>query len=516
MPDPLPSDRISADPPGQHLEASVRRFVGPHSAYYLRAFHRIQSSAGIGWTLNWAAAGFGPLWAAARNLWGFFWVFLILELIALVQIGRGLWGDLGAEQAARAERLIARAQETLRAADEAEAAGRANADALRTVAENMTSAAEMARLDAEAAAAGAPVALLIGIALLLALRTIAGVYANIAYEKRYSKWCIDPSIGHGVSHRSLAVGTALILAIVPLTLYRFTAGDPHAAIVAVPVDRDLYTEVAVWLDVDVFDHLATRWAGAFAGITLAIRTLLDGVEAMLVATPWMVTITIILAIAWRMAGSRTAIFTAAGLAYLALFGFWENSMITVALLGTAALICIVMGIPLGILCGKNDRFYTVVRPILDFMQTMPSFVYLIPVIAFFGTGKPAGIVATIIFGMPPVVRLTALGIRGVPQHIKEAAVAFGCSRRKLLTDVEIPLATPSIMAGVNQTILMCLAMVVIASLIGAEGLGHEVLVALQFAAKGEGLLAGLAILVCAMIIDRIVQGRFKRADQSAR
>lgn len=218
--------------------------------------------------------------------------------------------------------------------------------------------------------------------------------------------------------------------------------------------------------------------------------------------------TVIVAIAWRLAGRRIALLTAAGLSYLAIFGYWEKSMITVALLGTAALLCVVVGVPLGILCGKNDRIYAFVKPVLDFMQTMPSFVYLIPITAFFGTGKPAGILATVIFGMPPVVRLTALGIRQVPGHIKEAAVAFGCGRFKLLRDVEVPLAMPSIMTGINQTILMCLAMVVIASLIGAEGLGHEILLALQYAAKGEGLLAGLALLICAMIIDRVVQGRF--------
>ena len=145
------------------------------------------------------------------------------------------------------------------------------------------------------------------------------------------------------------------------------------------------------------------------------------------------------------------------------------------------------------------------------MQTMPAFVYLIPIIAFFGTGKPPGVLATLVFGMPPVIRLTALGIREVPESTKEAAVAFGCTRWTLLKDIEIPLAMPSIMTGVNQTILMCLSMVVIASLIGAKGLGQDVLVALQYAAKGQGMLAGLAILFCAMVIDRIVQGHYRRS-----
>ena len=145
------------------------------------------------------------------------------------------------------------------------------------------------------------------------------------------------------------------------------------------------------------------------------------------------------------------------------------------------------------------------------MQTMPAFVYLIPIIAFFGTGKPPGVLATIIFAMPPVIRLTALGMRGVPETTKEAAIAFGCSKWQLLRNVEIPLAMPSIMTGINQTILMCLSMVVIASLIGAKGLGQDVLVALQYAAKGQGMLAGLAILFVAMVIDRIVQGHYKRS-----
>ena len=141
------------------------------------------------------------------------------------------------------------------------------------------------------------------------------------------------------------------------------------------------------------------------------------------------------------------------------------------------------------------------------MQTMPAFVYLIPVIAFFGIGKPPGIVATVVFGLPPVVRLTALGLQGVPYSVKEAATAFGVSNRYLLFKVELPLALPSIMTGINQTILMCLSMVVIASLIGAGGLGGDVLEALQYAAEGAGMLAGLAILLCAMVLDRIVQGR---------
>jgi glycine betaine/proline transport system permease protein len=210
-----------------------------------------------------------------------------------------------------------------------------------------------------------------------------------------------------------------------------------------------------------------------------------------------------------LAGGRVAIFTAAALAYLGFFGFWELSMLTVALLGAASILCITFGIPLGIWFARSKTAFAAAQPVLDFMQTMPAFVYLIPVIAFFGTGKPPGIIATLIFGMPPVIRLTTLGLNGVPEDIKEAARAFGATEWQVLCGVELPLARSSILAGINQTILMCLSMVVIASLIGAQGLGSVVLQSLQYAAKGQGLLAGIAILLCAMVIDRIVQGSFR-------
>jgi glycine betaine/proline transport system permease protein len=196
-----------------------------------------------------------------------------------------------------------------------------------------------------------------------------------------------------------------------------------------------------------------------------------------------------------------------------MLGYWEVAMETVALVGAAVFICVIFGIPLGIWFGKSRRAYNAAEPVLDLMQTLPAFVYLIPIIAFFGTGNPPGILATIIFGMPPVIRLTSLGVRGVPDTIKEAAVAFGASRFQLLKDVEVPLALPSIMTGVNQTILMCLSMVVIISLIGGGGLGKVILESLQYAAKGPGLLGGFAILFVAMVIDRIVQGAFRRKDQ---
>ena len=245
--------------------------------------------------------------------------------------------------------------------------------------------------------------------------------------------------------------------------------------------KSWYAPVSTWMD-GGFDWLSVQGAGVFDGVVATIRAVLDGLETVFVDTPWPVVMTVIVVVAWRLAGPRVAVFTAAALAYLALFGLWETSMVTVSLLGAAAFLCVLIGIPLGVWFGKSQRACNAALPVLDFMQTMPAFVYLIPIIAFFGTGKPPGVLATLVFGMPPVIRLTALGIRGVPESTKEAATAFGCTRWTLLKDIEIPLAMPSIMTGVNQTILMCLSMVVIASLIGAKGLGQDVLVALQYAA----------------------------------
>ena len=492
------------------LASSVGEFVGANEAYYAREFDRIQSATKFLWTWNTMAAVAGPLWGPARGMWGYFWTFIVLELLALVQIGRGLWGDLGAEKMARAEKLIERSDALFEKGKTALENGEADAQGLLTTAGNLKRAAARLAEQAELAAAQATELLVIGLAAFVAVRVVQGFYANIAYEKRYLEWRGDPLVASGLNWPVAAFGAVLWLAIVPLTLYRFTVSKPHDLITKFPMDKQVFTPVANEME-SWFDWLATHGAGVFDGITHTIRAVLDGLEVVLVETPWPVVMLVIVVTAWRLAGPRIAVFTAASLAYLAFLGLWEVSMATVALLGAAAFLCLIFGIPLGIWFGKNERAYTVALPVLDFMQTMPAFVYLIPIIAFFGTGKPPGVLATVVFGMPPVIRLTALGMRQVPEPTKEAALAFGCTRRMLLREVEVPLAMPSIMAGVNQTILMCLSMVVIASLIGAGGLGKNVLEALQYAAKGQGILAGLAILFCAMVIDRVIQGHYKRS-----
>lgn len=499
-------DSLTRAGPANEIGDLVRKFAVHNSDYYTRQFTRIEEATGIPWSFNWAAALLGPVWLGARSLWAQFWIFWGLEIIAAVQIGLGLWGDLGAADLARAERLRAQAAARLEEANEALAAGASNAESLSASAEAIGAAADRAQQAADAAAALAPRYLAIGIGILVIAKILEGVQANWSLERRFSRWRSDRSIPTGISPLGTLAAVAMVLFAYPLTVYRFTVAAPPAWLVNAPADSSWRAAIANGIEA-ALEWLATNGGGLFAAITGTITAILNGLEFALVTAPWPVVMVGIIGLAWQLAGARVAIFSTAALAYLVLLDFWEQSMATVALLGTAALLCIVIGIPLGIWCGRSKAVYTVVRPVLDFMQTMPAFVYLIPVIAFFGIGKPPGVIATLIFGMPPVVRLTALGLQGVPESVREAATAFGAGKTFLLFKVDLPLAMPSIMAGVNQTILMCLSMVVIASLIGAKGLGEDVLIALQYAAEGQGVLAGLAILFCAMVLDRIVQGR---------
>lgn len=489
-----------------HLQQLIEEFTVSRSPYYIKQFNILQSARNFAWTFNWSATLLGPMWMAARNLWGMFWAFAVIELVAVVQISRGIWSDLGVEHDERAEILSLKAEDLLAQHEEAISRGSTSADALAKAVGYMRENVDSARQAAEESASAAPGIFLSGLLLLLVVKCFEGVSANWALERRFLRWRSERTIASGFSRSGLGFAGVLLTLMFPVTIYRFTATKPLDWLTVFPTDKGLHEHVSKVID-QFFEFLTIYGKGFFGAITHSIRVVLDAMEVILVGTPWPVVMLVVVALAWRLAGSRTAIFTVASLAYLALFGFWEKSMATIALLGTAAGICVTLGIPLGVWCSKSRKAYTLLRPVLDLMQTMPAFVYLIPVIAFFGIGKPPGVIATVIFGLPPIVRLTALGLQSVPHSVKEAAVAFGATSAYLLVKVELPIAAPSIMTGVNQTILMCLSMVVIASLIGAEGLGGDVLEALQYVAEGSGMLAGIAILLCAMVIDRIVQGR---------
>ena len=485
---------------------AISKFIGYKSKYYEQQFNRLDESVKPVIGFNLAASVLGPIWWSMRNLWLCFWVFLFLECIALVQIFRGLIADLGSAEFARSERLQQMSEIRRAEAEQALNEGAQNADILRESADALYAASLKALSAAQQLAAQAPQLFATGIALLVLLKCIQGLIANKLLKIRFQDWRANQTLASGINWIETTLMGLFYLVVLLTCTYHFSAKSVPDWLQQIPVGNNWRLSAESLVD-NAVQWLTESFSVFFGSITQVIRAILDFLEIVLVGSPWIIVMAIIVLIAARTAGPRVAIYTAGALFYLGIFGFWEKSMLTVALLGTACLICIIIGIPLGILCQRKAKVRTLIWPVLDLMQTMPSFVYLIPVIAFFGIGKPPGIIATVIFGMPPVVRLTVLGLQGVPQHIREAATAFGASRLYLLLRVDLPLARPSIMAGINQTILMCLSMVVIASLIGAKGLGEDVLDALTYAHEGKGIMAGIAILFCAMILDRIVQSK---------
>ena len=242
---------------------------------------------------------------------------------------------------------------------------------------------------------------------------------------------------------------------------------------------------------------------AFSKLTESGLKLLE--SGLLAMPPWLFII-IVAALAYYITRKRgIGIFSLLGLLLIWNLGLWDATVSTIALVLIATLIAILIGVPLGIASAMSKIVYRIVMPILDVMQTMPAFVYLIPAIPFFGLGKVAAIFSTVVFAMPPAIRLTCLGIKQVPPELVECADAFGSNRWQKLVKLELPLATPTIMAGINQTVMLALSMVVIAAMIGAKGLGGEVWKAIQRLQMGQGFEAGIGIVIVAIILDRVLQ-----------
>ena len=245
-----------------------------------------------------------------------------------------------------------------------------------------------------------------------------------------------------------------------------------------------------------------------------LRLFLNWSENLLTNTPWPIVMLVAAALAWLASRSaKMVVGTILTLVVIGAFGMWEDTMETISMILTSTLLAIAIGLPIGILMSRSDRVQAVVNPVLDVMQTMPSFVYLIPVVMLLGIGKVPGLIAVVIYAIPPMIRLTNLGIRQVDGEVLEAADAFGSSRWQRLVKAELPLALPTIMAGINQTIMMALAMVVIASMIGVQGLGQPVLQAISNQYFTLGLFNGLAIVGIAILFDRVSQAWGRRIQK---
>lgn len=467
-----------AEPGGASVESQdaelIEMFAGPDAVYYEEKFDLLARNQASWLEINRTAALHGPYWGALRGNWLAFWIALLFDLVGLMLLARSVFPPDGASGG---ESLIS------------------------------------------------------GLVVLAAGRLLIGAIADRMYRAQFYRWRIDRSVAAGHDAGRLKAAGALMVLLVPLLVYKATQvalsfrvcrrmwrnADKGEAmsfadqfncyvIGEAPISqRPIHDPIARAID-DSIDWLVLNFEWFFDAITFGIRELLKFLELVFVGTPWPVTMTILVLAAWRAAGRNVAMFVAGSLGYLAVLGFWAKAMSTFSLVGAATVICVALGVPIGIWCAKNARAYAIIRPILDVMQTLPSFVYLIPAIAFFGVGKPPGIIATVIFALPPMVRLTTLGITQVSEEVKEAAIAFGATPRQLLWKIELPLAVPSIMTGINQTIMMSLSMVVVAALIAAKGLGEDVLFALQHVEHGKGLLAGGAIALVAMMMDRVVQG----------
>jgi glycine betaine/proline transport system permease protein len=294
-------------------------------------------------------------------------------------------------------------------------------------------------------------------------------------------------------------------------------GPPPGALDATPgfaVHRlwDGSLPVESWIN-DGLGWVVQNFRPFFQAVRLPIDTVLDGVQGALAAMPALAMIVLVALLAWQFAGRAIAIGTAIALLMIAMLGIWPEAMVTLSLVLTSLVFCMAIGLPLGVLLASSDRAQRAMRPVLDAMQTTPAFVYLVPVVMLFGIGDVPGVIVTIVFALAPLVRLTNLGIRQVRPDLVEAARAYGASPWQMLTKVQLPLAMPSIMAGINQALMLSLSMVVIASMIAVGGLGQMVLRGIGRLDMGLATVGGLGIVLLAITLDRLTQamGRSKRS-----
>ena len=584
-------------------DTSVETFAGVQTAYFKRVFEAQQKAELPWYHVNWLALIFPWFVAAARGMWPFFWIMVVIDVAGLTSLLQFFKYSAAWQVAFEAGQQI-------------------TMDRFAGWIFRYT---------------------VLGIAFLVVGRLVAGMLFDRVYSGQFSNWRIDAAVPSGFVLRRLILGAALMVFLIPITLYRstqvrnderqclnyITAGENVRAMqerlglanvvaLSAALDQNLVDaealeasfqsldasnltseQEAAWgdavkarrsaeRDIDAvanFEAITLRnrldcwfiddfpilqriktetdyfyrrpsvqeiaaaeeagepipriirtekpfdearyatpytylsdqmdksvswtkiyFSSGFDAIVGVMRNTLNFAEVAFVRTPWWVVAFVFLALSWTYAGRATTGFVVFALAYIAYLNLWQTAMATMALVVIATLICVLIGLPVGIWMAKNKTARWITEPILDIMQTIPSLSYLVPAVAFLSTGQPPAIVATVIFAIPPMIKLTALGIRQVPESTKEAAMAFGAKERQLLMKVELPMAIPSIMAGLNQTVMLALSMATIAAFIGAGGLGAIVTDALGNAETGKGLYAGFAIAFVAIVVDRIING----------
>ncbi len=489
-----------------NYDSEITKFVKTNSSYYIREFNKIGNNSKRVFSFNFFAAIFGSVWFGSRNIWNYALTFLILETFSIVQVMRGFFGNVTTEiytKISGIENTLVFRKKQLSAAYEK---APEKVEVFKRAIESLEKAVTDYKIEAKAIEESAIYIAIFGLVGLFIIKIIQGLAANHILEKKFSNYLSDNSISAEIKSINIFFSILLTIIIIVLTSLHYAFPNTWIFLNNFPTHPDIRLTSIKWIETS-FNFATVKGDAFFDGISHTIRSVLDFLELLFLGTPWIVIFLVIVILTTLSAGPRAGIITGSFLAYMGLLGFWKLAMITIALLNTAAALSIIIGIPLGIYCSRRPKFYSFIRPIMDFMQTMPAFVFMIPVIAFFGVGKVAAVLITMIFGGTPVVRFTVLALKGVPENVREAAISYGASKWYLLRKVDLPLAAPTIMAGVNQTVLLSLTMVVVASLVGAKGLGLEVLEALQYTNVGQGILAGIAILFCALILDKIVQGK---------
>lgn len=275
------------------------------------------------------------------------------------------------------------------------------------------------------------------------------------------------------------------------------------------------------LNTTAIDNAVRTFAVNASGVLDAIKGALNSfvvlINSLLTHIPWLIIILLVAVLGWRARGKiRSGVLYGVLVFFIGALGLWDMMLVTLSVVLASVLIALVIGIPIGILISGSERANNIIRPILDTMQTMPVFVYLIPALLLFGTGNASGVIATVIYAVVPVIRLTSLGIRQVDKEVVEASKAFGATRWQTLAKVQIPQAMPTIMTGVNQTLMMAMAMVVTTSMIGVRGLGMEVLNAVNRIEIGRGLVAGSSVVILAIVLDRLTQSFSQPRKKSSR